>query len=115
MAGEAEGGDGGQDDGGPDGGEMAELRGRVDRLTGLVEKMVDGAHGASQDAVQDRLAAPGDVAAIVRAELARKDEQARDEDTRTKVESHAEVLAKLTEAPPVAPVTRRHRFMGWGS
>lgn len=91
------------------------LAAKVDKLTGLVEKVIDGAHGTSQDAVQARLSAPGDVAQIVREELARKDAQARDEDTRAKVESHAEILGKLAEAAPAAPVTRRHRFMGWGS
>jgi hypothetical protein len=87
------------------------LADRVDKLTTLVERFVSGAHGASQDAVQDRLAAPDRVAQIVRDELARTDAQARDEATRQKVESHAEVLAKLTEKTPVEPQTRRSRIM----
>jgi hypothetical protein len=86
----------------------------VTRVAGAVAAIIGTAHNGAQQVVQDRLSAPGDVAAIVRAELARTDAQARDEATREKVESHAQVIAKLTEAPPVEPRTRRHRFMGWG-
>ena len=96
----------------------------AERKTGLLTRLLaDKAQPVTlqlvQTAVQDRLAAPGDapqdVAAIVRAELARTDAQARDQKLHEDVETHAQILAKLQEDPPRAPVTRRHRFMGWGS
>jgi hypothetical protein len=86
----------------------------VGRVAAAVAAVLGSARGPAQAAVQDHLSAPGDVAAIVRAELARKDAQARDEDTRQKVETHEQVLAKLQEDPPAAPVRRVERFMKWG-
>jgi uncharacterized membrane protein len=90
----------------------------VTKVAAAVAAILQPAHATAQTAVQDRLAAPGDapqdVAAIVRAELARTDAQAADAKVRADVETHAQILAKLQEPPPRPPVTRRHRFMGWG-
>jgi hypothetical protein len=86
----------------------------IGKVAAAVAAVLGGAHAGAQTAVQDRLSAPGDVAAIVRAELARTDAQARDERTRETVETHAQVLAKLQEEPPTPPTRRVERIMGWG-
>lgn len=90
------------------------LADKVDRLTGLVERVLQGAHPAAEAAVQGRLDSPGMIADLVRRELASKSREDQLADVAGKVETHGQTLAQLAEVPPKPPVTRRHRFMGWG-
>lgn len=111
MADEPEGTETEHPDGGPAAAGLSDSE--LEKLAAMVAGKIGPAHAASTEVVQDRLSAPGDVAAIVRAELARTDREARDAEVASKVESHSEIIAKLTEAPPVAPVRWIERRMKW--
>ena len=91
-----------------------ELAGRIDQLAAAVTGALGQVHAGAQGAVLGRLDGPGAMAAVVREELDRRQKEDRDAGTAAKVESVAQVVAKLTETPPAQPKTRRHRLMGWG-
>jgi hypothetical protein len=88
----------------------AALDAKVDGLAEKVDALIGALHGKSQEATQERLDAPGSVAAQVQAELDRRDRRAKAEDTAAQVGTLSETVAKLAEKPPEAPVrwvTRR--------
>jgi hypothetical protein len=75
------------------------------------------AHAAAQHHEEQRLDRPTTIEEQVRAELARKDAEAKsaaDADAdKSERQTIRDQLAKLTEAKPVAPQPKRQRFM-WG-
>ena len=110
------------DDPGP--GPDAGLADRVERLESgqssiirKLDELIGGAHAKAADHTETRLSRPSSIEDQVRAELDRKDREARDtaekEGTKTDLQAMREQLAKLTEAKPVQPQPRRQRVM-WG-
>jgi len=90
----------------------------VERLAGLVEKIVPGSHAEAQQRTETRLDRASSVQEEVRAELARaKQEQAAEAaaaNEKSEREQMRADLAALREKPPAAPVARRTRLLGWG-
>lgn len=86
---------------------------KLDELLGTGSK----AHAAAQEHEEKHLDRPSTIEEQVRAELARKDAEAKaaaDADAeKSERQTIKEQIAKLTEAKPVAPQPRRQRVM-WG-
>jgi hypothetical protein len=101
-----------------------DLTGRVESLeTGQgkilakLDELLGGAHAKAEKHEERRLDRPSTVEEQVRAELDRKDREAKSaaekDAEKSERESMRETLAKLTEAAPVQPQPRRQRVM-WG-
>jgi hypothetical protein len=91
-----------------------ELESKLDSFMARVEGLLTGVKPAAQDAVQERLDSPGRMAEVVQAELDRRERRAAGAAVAEKVETHAQVLAKLQETVPEAPPRRVEKIMGWG-
>jgi hypothetical protein len=101
-----------------------DLGDRVDRLeTGQgqimakLDQLIGGAHSKAEQHQEDKLGRPSTMEDMVRAELARKDQEtaakAEKDADKSERQTIKETLARLTEAKPVQPQPRRQRVM-WG-
>jgi hypothetical protein len=92
----------------------------MDRVEATLQTIVDHlkggrdqAHGAAADATEARLSASSTVADEVAAELARRDQAAKDAEREAMIGRHDQEIAKLTEKRPETPVRRIEGIMGW--
>lgn len=94
------------------------IESKVDTLADVVAKLVPGSHAEAQDREEARLDRPSTVEEQVRAELARRDKQAADDQAAAAAQTERETLqarlAKLEEQPPQPPVRRATKLLGWG-
>ena len=94
---------------------VAELDGRVSRIETAVTTLIEKLHGTSAGVTEERLDAPGDVAAEVQRELARRDAKVQEDERAAKLGRLEETVTKLTEKKPAAPLRRIEQWMGWHS
>jgi hypothetical protein len=101
-----------------------DLTGRVEsletgqsKILGKLDELIGGGHAKAEAHEERRLDRPSTIEEQVRAELDRKDREARtaaEKDAeKSERDTMRETLAKLTEAAPVQPQPRRQRVM-WG-
>jgi hypothetical protein len=95
--------------------EQAEQRGKIDQILGILS----GNHADAQQATEDKLDAPADIASMVRRQLDERDAKAKaaaaakgQTDRLGALETR---VSELAEKPPAAPVRRIEKFMGWGA
>jgi hypothetical protein len=88
---------------------------KVDALTALMEKIIPKAHQASTAKVEARLDRPTTVEEQVQAELARAENERKEQERRDDIDSRLAALeAPPPEQPPAPPVPWRQRILGWG-
>jgi hypothetical protein len=92
---------------------VAKLDERVGRIEAAVNTLIDKLHGRSQSAVETKLDEDSTVAAEVQRELARRDEQTKEQERIAKLGELESTVAKLTEKTPTPPPRRVERIMGW--
>jgi hypothetical protein len=87
------------------------------KILGKLDELIGGAHAKAEAHEERRLDRPSTVEEQVRAELERKDREAKtaaEKDAeKSERQSMQEALAKLTEVKPMQPQPRRQRIM-WG-
>jgi len=93
--------------------EQAEQRGKIDQILGILS----GNHADAQQATEDKLDAPSDIASMVRRQLDERDaaqrKAAADKDRTDRLGQLETTVRELAEKPPAEPVRRRHKIMGW--
>jgi hypothetical protein len=86
----------------------------LDKRISRIEQALTGdgkVHKKAQDLTQARLAEPGDVPAQVRAELDRRDEEAKRQQTAADLGQLKQDMAALRDSKPKAPQRRVSRWM----
>jgi transposase len=100
---------------------VASLEDGQSKIMNKLDELIGGVHTKAAEHQETRLGRPSSVEDQVRAELDRKDREAKaaaekeaeKEAEKSERQTMREMLAKLTEAPPVQPQPRRQRAM-WG-
>jgi CHASE3 domain sensor protein len=90
---------------------------KLDMLLDVIGKQQDGAHGAAQDHMQDKLDRPTTVAEEIRAQLDERDRKKAADDAEAarngRLEGLETKVRDLAETKPAAPVRRVEKLMGW--
>lgn len=96
---------------------LERVESKVDRLAGLVEKILP-THDEAEAHTEKHLDRGSSVAEQVQAELDKRDRLAAEQQAadaeKADAESFRERLARLEEKPPAPPRLRRTALLGWG-
>lgn len=98
---------------------LGRLEDKVDKLAGLVARVLPGSHAEAQDRTEQHLDRGSSIEEAVQAELARRDKKAAEDQAAATAAAEKETLhqrlARLEEQPPQEPRSRLKRLAGgWG-